>query len=193
MAHLRPLPPAHRHSLNLTLPTTPSVPSTPATPLCTRSQIKIPTRCDQSRCNAPVKRALAALAAAALVGLSPLACPEPSAADTSNYTIDTRQASGSEEDEDYFQTVPQGLSSAEDGPKGPKLSSLLEGPKGGEVQRCARKCVPTCIRGGQGAPGLGPMSVRKEIVVFKEGYRTRQYCLSECIQVCSLSYKNAAP
>lgn len=33
---------------------------------------------------------------------------------------------------------------------------------------------------------MGPMSMRKEIVVFKEGYRTRSYCLSECAQVCSL-------
>lgn len=38
-----------------------------------------------------------------------------------------------------------------------------------------------------GAPGLGPISMRKEIVVFKEGFRSRQYCLSECAQVCSLS------
>lgn len=29
------------------------------------------------------------------------------------------------------------------------------------------------------------MSMRKELVVFKEGYRTRQYCLSECTQVGS--------
>lgn len=30
------------------------------------------------------------------------------------------------------------------------------------------------------------MSMRKEIVVFKEGFRTRSYCLSECTQVCAL-------
>lgn len=27
----------------------------------------------------------------------------------------------------------------------------------------------------------------KEIVVFKEGYRSRSYCLSECTQVCALT------
>lgn len=104
--------------------------------------------------------------------------PLPASANTADFTLDVRP---SERDvqEEYFQTVPQGLSSADEAPKGPRLGSLLEGPKGKEVQQCTRKCVPTCIRGGQGAPGLGPMSVRKEIVVFKEGYRTRTYCLSE--------------
>lgn len=113
-------------------------------------------------------------------------------ANTENFTIDARPSGNSEEDE-YFQTVPQGLSSADDEAKAPRLGSLLEGPKGKDVQQCARKCVPTCIRGGQGAPGLGPMSVRKEVVVFKEGYRTRQYCLSECIQVCSLQLNPPKP
>lgn len=55
--------------------------------------------------------------------------------------------------------VPQGLSSA-DSSTAPRLGSLLEGPKGKQIQQCTRKCVPTCIRGGQGSPGLGPMSVR---------------------------------
>ena len=187
--------PGNRHSLHQPKNALPLVPSTRRSCGPTSSRRKesaILALYDHTTSNALMKRALA-LGVAALVGvvITPLhlACPQSVAADTSTFTIDTRQASSeNEEGEDYFQTVPQGLSSAEDGPRGPKLSSLLEGPKGGEVQRCARKCVPTCIRGGQGAPGLGPMSVRKEIVVFKEGYRTRQYCLSECIQVCSLSY-----
>ncbi len=36
-----------------------------------------------------------------------------------------------------------------------------------------------------GAPGLGPLSQRRDIIVFKKGYRSRQYCLSECVQVCA--------
>ena len=28
--------------------------------------------------------------------------------------------------------------------------------------------------------------MRREIIVFKDGYRTRKYCLSECTQVCAL-------
>ena len=112
-----------------------------------------------------------------LLGVA-LITPPPAEGNTENYTIDVRPSENDPEDQ-YFQTVPQGLSSEDQGPKGPKLSSYLEGPKGREVQQCTRKCVPTCIRGGQGAPGLGPFAVRKEMVVFKDGYRSRQYCLSE--------------
>ena len=40
-----------------------------------------------------------------------------------------------------------------------------------------------------GAPGLGPLSLRREPggVVFKESYRSRSYCLSECANVCSIT------
>ena len=95
-------------------------------------------------------------------------------------------------EDQYFQTAPQSLDAADER-KTPRLGALLAGPKGKQVQACARKCVPTCIRGGQGAPGLGPMSVRKDIVVFKDGYRSRSYCLTECITVCALSLDPPAP
>ena len=52
------------------------------------------------------------------------------------------------------------------------------------VMKCTSKCVATCIRPDQRA---GPLTVRKEVVVFKEGFRDRNYCLSECKDVCSLS------
>ena len=52
-----------------------------------------------------------------------------------------------------------------------------------EVLNCTAKCTATCIRPDRG----GPLSVRKEVVVFKEGFRDRNYCLSECKDVCSLS------
>lgn len=45
------------------------------------------------------------------------------------------------------------------------------------------------VSASAGAPGLGPLSQRRELVVFKEGYRSRQYCLSECIQVCAAALK----
>ena len=108
--------------------------------------------------------------------------PPPALANTENYTIDVHPTDDVENE--YFQTVPQGLSAADEKPK-VALSSMLEGKKGKEVQQCVRKCIPTCTRTGQGAPGLGPMTARKEMVVFKEGYHSRQYCLSE---VSSLSW-----
>lgn len=43
-----------------------------------------------------------------------------------------------------------------------------------------------------GAPGLGPLSMRRDVIVFKESFRSRSYCLSECTQVCALSI-NGAP
>ncbi|BDA46217.1 hypothetical protein COCOBI_08-3090 [Coccomyxa sp. Obi] len=85
--------------------------------------------------------------------------------------------------EDNLNNIPSQLSST--GEKtGGNLGKLL---KNKDVQDCARKCVATCIRGGGGAPGLGPISVRKEIIVFKDGFRSRQYCLTECTQVCAAS------
>ena len=56
----------------------------------------------------------------------------------------------------------------------------VQGPNGKEIEKCATKCIATCTRGGSGAPGLGPLSVRKAPVVFKEGFRSRSYCLTEC-------------
>ena len=43
--------------------------------------------------------------------------------------------------------------------------------------QCTQKCVATCIRGGQDAPGLGPLSFRRDPVQFQEGFRSRGYCL----------------
>ncbi|CAL5227664.1 g10671 [Coccomyxa viridis] len=82
---------------------------------------------------------------------------------------------------DSLNDLPSELSGGES--TAPRSLGKLMGDK--EVQGCARKCVATCIRGGGGAPGLGPLSQRRELVVFKDGYRSRQYCLSECIQVCA--------
>lgn len=137
--------------------------------------------------------AAAVLAAVQTLAALQLAFAAPVYADGGDFRISS-QAAGPEaaEEEQYFETVPQGLSSA-DSSTAPRLGSLLEGPKGKQIQQCTRKCVPTCIRGGQGSPGLGPMSVRKEIVVFKEGYRSRSYCLSECTQVCALTINPQSP
>ena len=161
--------------------------------------------------------------------------------------------------------------------QGPRLSSLMQGTNRKQIEGCTRRCVPTCIRGGEGeeavrqghssnrartdnggcaaatavaiqtpfacrpqysnavcvrsqsytqsapastpllpsdycfvkmlvavvstfsimllllltgAPGLGPISMRREIVVFKDGFRSRQYCLSECAQTCKLISDN---
>lgn len=65
------------------------------------------------------------------------------------------------------------------------LARLEKAGKGEAATRCTTKCVTTCVRGGSGAPGLGPISQRRDAVVFKEGFRSRAYCLEECSDVCT--------
>lgn len=81
--------------------------------------------------------------------------------------------------QDTFGNVPSTLSGAEK----PKR---IQKPNSAKAESCTRKCVATCIRGGGGAPGEGPLNVRKPLVVFKEGFRSRQYCLVECSDICNL-------
>jgi len=126
-----------------------------------------------------VSAALVATQVLAVTTIVDATAPQPAFANTENYTIDVRPGAD-EEEERYFQTVPQGLDiSADDKAPRVALGKMLEGKNGKEVQQCVRKCIPTCTRTGQGGPGLGPMTARKEMMVFKEGYHSRQYCLSE--------------
>ena len=99
------------------------------------------------------------------------------------------------ESEFYMEDIPQGLSSGERdvAGKAPSLATLVKGPNGREIEKCATKCIATCTRGGSGAPGLGPLSIRKAPVVFKEGFRSRQYCLSECTEICSITVNSSTP
>ena len=97
------------------------------------------------------------------------------------------------EREFYIEDIPQGLSSGDGGEKAPSLRSLVKGANTKEIEKCTGKCVVTCTRGGGGAPGLGPLSVRKAPVVFKDGFRSRQYCLSECAEICSITVNGSRP
>lgn len=87
--------------------------------------------------------------------------------------------------------VPGQLGSSAGDTETPRRLSSLMAEGGGASKRavegCTRKCLPTCVRGGGGAPGLGPLSVRREPggVVFKESFRSRSYCLRECSETCS--------
>ncbi|XP_045793995.1 uncharacterized protein LOC123888854 [Trifolium pratense] len=62
----------------------------------------------------------------------------------------------------------------------------IQKPKSRKAESCTGKCVTTCIRGGEGSPGEGPFNVIRPLVVFKQGFRTRQYCLVECSDICNL-------
>lgn len=63
----------------------------------------------------------------------------------------------------------------------------IQRPKSRKAESCTIKCVTTCIRGGgDGSPGEGPLNLRRPLVVFKQGFRSRQYCLVECSDICNL-------
>jgi hypothetical protein len=83
---------------------------------------------------------------------------------------------------------PSALSAPDPAATAPRqrLSALTSGKAGIAVTACARKCVPGCIRGGAGGPGLGPAAVRRDPVVFGAGFRSREGCLRECTEVCAL-------
>ncbi|XP_049401704.1 uncharacterized protein LOC125865542 isoform X2 [Solanum stenotomum] len=85
-----------------------------------------------------------------------------------------------------FSNVPQTLSGdCVDGQKNCK-KARIQRPKSRQAETCTVKCVNTCIRGGSGSPGEGPLNVRRPLVVFKQGFRSRQYCLVECSDICNL-------
>ncbi|MQM19266.1 hypothetical protein Taro_052268 [Colocasia esculenta] len=70
-----------------------------------------------------------------------------------------------------FEDVPQTLS----GGAGSPPKKRIQKPKSREAERCTSKCVGTCIQGGAGSPGEGPFNVRRPLVVFKSGFRSRNY------------------
>lgn len=79
-----------------------------------------------------------------------------------------------------FSNVPQTLSGDDGKP------ARIQRPRSRKAESCTIKCVGTCIRGGAGSPGEGPLNVRRPLVVFKQGFRSRQYCLVECSDICNL-------
>ena len=124
---------------------------------------------------APAVVALAAvLAVASPAQARPAGAPPP--------TPPTQQKAADTAPEDTMCDVPRTLS-GEDG----KEAERIKHPRSREAARCTSKCVSTCVLGGAGAPGVGgPFNVRRPLVVFKEGFRSRQYCLVECSDVCNL-------
>ncbi|KAF8772139.1 hypothetical protein HU200_006136 [Digitaria exilis] len=84
---------------------------------------------------------------------------------------------------DTFSNIPPTLSGASHGGDG--KAERIKHPRSAKALQCTTKCVGTCIRGGGGAPGEGPLNVRRPLAVFKDGFRTRQYCLIECSDICN--------
>ncbi|XP_060176507.1 uncharacterized protein LOC132606859 isoform X2 [Lycium barbarum] len=65
--------------------------------------------------------------------------------------------------EETFSNVPQTLSGdCSDGQKECN-KARIQRPKSRQAETCTVKCVNTCIRGGSGSPGEGPLNVRRRI------------------------------
>lgn len=93
--------------------------------------------------------------------------------------------------EETLSNIPQELSGKSCDPMDKEcdqgnMKNRIQRPKSRNAESCTTKCVGTCIRGGDGSPGEGPFNVRRPIIVFKQGFRSRQYCLVECSDVCNL-------
>ncbi|XP_044481920.1 uncharacterized protein LOC123208447 isoform X1 [Mangifera indica] len=93
--------------------------------------------------------------------------------------------SGATEEAETLSNIPQELSGECAGAKD-CTKPRIQRPKSRKAESCTIKCVTTCIRGGEGSPGEGPFNVRRPLVVFKEGFRSRRYCLVECSDICNL-------
>ncbi|KAM6562870.1 hypothetical protein CsatB_022868 [Cannabis sativa] len=142
---------------------------------CINKSIIINISSSSSKCNSSsilksIKSSFVAVAAAALVASSL-----------------SSAAAGAEAppEAETLENIPQLLSGECVLPNDCKKPRIQK-PKSRKAESCTIKCVTTCIRGGEGSPGEGPFNVRRPLVVFKEGFRSRRYCLVECSDICNL-------
>ncbi|XP_022934221.1 uncharacterized protein LOC111441457 isoform X1 [Cucurbita moschata] len=119
-----------------------------------------------TRASCRIATTAAAILAAAVVIVS----PAPSAAVESSSNLSEQQ-----EESTTLSNIPQTLSGECAQPSDCK-KARIQRPKSRKAESCTIKCVGTCIRGGDGSPGEGPLNIRRPIVVFKQGFRSRQYC-----------------
>ncbi|KAL4581048.1 hypothetical protein LXL04_017255 [Taraxacum kok-saghyz] len=62
--------------------------------------------------------------------------------------------------------IPQMLSGdCVQGKDGDCKKARIQKPKSRQAESCTRKCVTTCIRGGDGSPGEGPLNLRRPLTM----------------------------
>ncbi|KAM7263708.1 hypothetical protein ACFE04_001391 [Oxalis oulophora] len=95
-----------------------------------------------------------------------------------------QQQKQQQEDSETLSNIPLELSGECDSPN-PKdcRKPRIQRPKSRKAETCTVKCLTTCTRG---AGGEGPFNIRRPLVVFKQGFRSRRYCLEECSDICNL-------
>ena len=97
-------------------------------------------------------------------------------------------------DENYIENIAGSVSSSEGDERKPTLTSKVRGKNKKKIERCTGQCVTTCVRGSfrsTSGPGLGPATILKEPFVFKDGFRSRRYCVEECLDYCALTMNKA--
>ena len=97
-------------------------------------------------------------------------------------------------DENYIENIAGSVSSSEGDERKPTLTSKVRGKNKKKIERCTGQCVTTCVRGSfrsTSGPGLGPATILKEPFVFKDGFRSRRYCVEECLDYCALTVNKA--
>ncbi|KAK7845936.1 hypothetical protein CFP56_008553 [Quercus suber] len=91
------------------------------------------------------------------------------------------------QDSETLSNIPQTLSGECALPKDCK-KARIQRPKSRKAESCTIKCVTTCIRVVK-APLVKALLMSegtRPLVVFKQGFRSRQYCLVECSDICNL-------
>ncbi|KAL5554347.1 hypothetical protein UlMin_041748 [Ulmus minor] len=131
---------------------------------------------------ATAAKSLVAIFAAAAVFGSTMATATATAATT---RVEVEVVEEQEESE-TLSNIPQTLSGECEMGNTDCKKPRIQKPKSRKAERCTSKCVTTCILGGDGSPGEGPFNVRRPLIVFKEGFRSRRYCLVECSDICNI-------
>ncbi|KAK4774660.1 hypothetical protein SAY86_009595 [Trapa natans] len=90
-----------------------------------------------------------------------------------------------ESDTETLSNIPPELSGECPTPKNCR-KPRIQRPKSRKAESCTSNCLTTCIYGGDGLPGQGLLLSRGPTVVFKDGFRSRRYCLVECSDICNL-------
>lgn len=97
-----------------------------------------------------------------------------------------------EQEQGNLEDVPSALRAGDSAPRR-SSSSALRGGNTKAISSCTSACLTSCVRGGPGAPGLGPAAQGREVAKFRGGFRSRAYCLTTCVDACAALYSKPAP
>jgi len=89
-----------------------------------------------------------------------------------------------EQEQGNMEDVPSALRAGDSATRR-SSSSAMRGGNAKAISGCTSSCLTSCVRGGPGAPGLGPAAQGKEVAQFRGGFRSRNYCLTTCVDACA--------